>query len=229
MGAGFAASALALISCSSSTASAPTTVAPSVAPSSTPVVTPTSAVAPPATSVATSVAPSTTSAIDGAKHLADALDKLGTSYHFTTTASVAETVTITAEGDRVGDGTRLTLTGSSGVVDYVITAKGSWAKPENGTWAALDAPPAGTDPIGALANPVSVKVASVSGGVVLLTVAVPPTALGLTGTEPALLDVEVTDGILHRVTYRTPAGSATAEVVAVIGPVKDASPVVAPV
>lgn len=164
-----------------------------------------------------------------AEALNKALEQLGTSYHFATTAEVNGVRVLSAEGDRVGAGARITLTSDAGLVSYVITEAGSWAKPENGDWAELDIPPASADPIGALARPSAVaKVPNPVEGVEYAAV-VSLTDLGVAGTGTATLVVTLVDGRITKVTYTTTQAGQVAQVSSVLGAVKDPGAVVAPV
>lgn len=164
-----------------------------------------------------------------AEALDKALEQLGTSYHFTTTAEVNGVRVLSAEGDRVGTGARITLTSDAGLVSYVITEAGSWAKPENGDWAELDIPPASTDPISALARPSTVaKVPNPVEGVEYAAV-VSLADLGVAGTGTATLVVTLVDGRITKVTYTTTQAGQVAQVSSVLGAVKDPGTVVAPV
>ena len=174
------------------------------------------AVAPPATGVAAST-------------LRTAVSKLGTSFHFETTVKVGTTTAIDAQGDRVGTGSRLVLTSSTGVVSYVITDAGSWAKPENGTWSKLDIAPAQTDPLAALSNASAVEQVAASGTEVQLALTVADSDLGIGDSGNATLTVMLDGGRLSTISYATKVTGPSAVVVTQFGKVVDGSPVVAPV
>jgi len=161
--------------------------------------------------------------------LGDALASLGTNYHFVTSVRVNDTVIMTAEGDRVGAGVRLELTSEAGVVSYVVTADGSWAKPENGTWAELDVPAAATDPMAALIDATKITLGPSAEGVQQLDVEVANEALGVPGGGNATVTVQVQDSKISQVSYTSSVGGQEAQVTTVFGTVRDASEVVAPV
>lgn len=164
-----------------------------------------------------------------AEALGKALEQLGTSYHFRTTAEVNGVRVLSAEGDRVGAGARITLTSDAGLVTYVITEAGSWAKPENGDWAKLDIPPASADPIRALARPSAVaKVPNPVEGVEYAAV-VSRSDLGVAGSGTATLVVTLVDGRIAKVTYTTTEAGQVARVSSMLGAVKDPGVVVAPI
>lgn len=166
---------------------------------------------------------------DDAANLKAAVAALGSDYHFATTAQINGTTVLTAEGDHVGDGARLTLTSGAGSVLYVVTAAGSWAKPENGDWAVLDVAPATADPIAALARPSAVaKVPNPVEGEEYAAV-VSLADLGVAGTGTTTLVVTLVDGRITKVTYTTSESGQVAQVSTVLGAAKNADPVVAPV
>jgi len=160
--------------------------------------------------------------------LTDALIDLGTTYHFVTTVRVDDNVVLTAEGDRVGGGVRLELTNASGSVSYIVTADGSWAKPENGTWAQLDVPAAANDPLAALVHATAATLGPKSGNIQVIDIEVPATELGIPGDGSAKVSAQVVDGHLDQVTYSTTENGQSAEVTTVFGTAKNTDPVVAP-
>jgi hypothetical protein len=102
--------------------------------------------------------------------------------------------------------------------------------PEGGEWELDDSPPPAVDPIAALSAPTSVVVAGDDGTTVQLAVTVPATALGIPGNGDAALQVSLVSGALTSIAYNTTMDDGrTASVTAVIGPVVDSSPVVAPI
>lgn len=181
--------------------------------------------------VATTVPPSTiVSTVNPTDLLAKALGALGANYHFTSTFVVNGQQTLVADGDRVGTGSRLTITQTGAKVSYVILPTASYAQPENGDWQQLDTPPASTDPITALASPSAAGVLKEEGTKVRLRVTVLAATLGVAATGNADLEVVITDGVLTEVDYGTAVASGgVASVATVIGPVVDATAVVAPI
>ncbi len=165
---------------------------------------------------------------DAAVQLSDALGTLGVTYHFVTTVRVGDEQVLTAEGDRVGEGARLELTAEGGTVSYLVTGDSAWAKPENGDWAELDAPPATSDPIEALGAPRAVSFGPETEGVQVLAVEVDNGALGLSGGGTSTLTVTIVDGRLDQVTYNTVVGERTASATTIFSEVRDPSEVVAP-
>lgn len=161
--------------------------------------------------------------------LGDALAALGSNYHFVTTVRVDGKAVMTAEGDRVGAGARLELTTETGVVSYVVTAAGSWAKPENGNWAELDVPAAATDPMAALVDATSITLGPSADGVQQLEVEVSNEALGIPGGGTATVTVQVQNSLISQISYTSSVSGKAAEVTTVFGAVRDASEVVAPV
>ncbi len=184
------------------------------------------ATAPPTAPAPTSAAPV---AVDGPALLSQALDSLSATYHFDTNVTVDGAEVLVAAGDRVGDGTRLSVWASGGSVAYVITPVASWVFPEGGEWEALDTAPGTTDPIGALRTPTAVTALSSDGTNTTLSVTVPATSLGIPGSGDASLTVVVNAGTLTEITYATTVDGRAAAVRSVLGPVVDATAVVAPI
>jgi hypothetical protein len=167
--------------------------------------------------------------IDGTAALATALKGLGANYHFTSTFVVNGAQTLVADGDRIGDGSRLTITQSGATVHYVVLPTASYAQPEGGDWAQLDAAPASTDPIKALATPSAVGVLADDGTKVRLRVTVDGASLGV-AAGPASLEVVLVAGSLTEVDYGTPVkGGGIASVATIFKPPVDATPVAAPI
>ena len=194
---------------------------------------PTVAVDPGTAAASTTVAASaaaTPAAVDGAALLKQAVAATGGGYHFNQTATVDGAVALTIDGDRLPDGARLSVTSSVGLVSYVFTTAGVYLMPENGEWELDDSDPPSVDPINSLAAPTSVTVASNDGTTVQLVVAVPNSAVGIPGDGDASLQVAVVSGALSTISYSTTTTDGKAASTAVtIGPVVDASPVVAPI
>ena len=193
----------------------------------------TSVAAVPATETTVVAAPapeSTVVVVDGAAALAQAVSGLAAGYHFTTTVNVNGAETLVADGDRIADSTRLSLFSKGGSVAYVITPAGSWAFPEGGEWSALDSAPATADPIIALQAPLAVAVVSSDGTTTSMTVTVPAAALGIAADGNADVQVTVSAGVLQYVSYSAAlSDGTTADVSAVIGPLVDTTPIVAPI
>jgi len=178
----------------------------------------------------TAAAPATPAPVDGAALLQQAVAATGAGYHFNQTATVDGAVALTIDGDRLPSGARLAVTNEAGLVYYVITPDGTWLMPENGEWEADDSPAPAVDPIAALGAPTSVTVAGNDGTTVQLVVTVPFASLGITGDGDASLQVSVVGGALTSIAYSTTtADGKTATATTAIGPVVDATPVVAPI
>lgn len=185
----------------------------------------------PASPTTVALAPGATAApVDGPGLLQQGLAAIGGGFHFNQTGTVDGVPVLTVDGDRLVDGTRLTLAGDAGIVSYIITSDGSYALAEDGEWEALDATPEAVDPILALFAPTSVTVVGNDGTTVQLAVTVPATSLGIAGEGDASVQVTFVSGALTTIAYTTttPEGK-TAAATTVIGPVVDASPVVAPI
>lgn len=166
---------------------------------------------------------------EAANLLSTALGTLGDTYHFVTTVRVGDVQVLTAEGDRVGAGARLDLTSDAGVVSYVITDDGAWARPADGEWAELDVAPATADPIAALGAPKSVSLGASSDGVQVLDAVVTNEALGLTGGGTSTVSVTLVDGRLDQITYTTSENGQAASVTTILSAVRNGDAVVAPV
>jgi hypothetical protein len=182
-------------------------------------------VAPAAASTTVAPAP-----VDGPALLQQAVAATAGGYHFNQTATIAGALAVTIDGDRLPSGARLAVSNANGLVFYVITPDGSWLMPENGDWVVDDSPAPAVDPINALAAPTSVAVAGNDGTTVQLTVNVPFSALGLAAEGDAPLQVTIVSGVLTSISYSTTtADGQPASTTTTIGPVVDASPVVAPI
>jgi hypothetical protein len=187
------------------------------------------------TSTAAATAPSTVppttivTAIDPTALLQQAMAGLASGYHFQSLVLVNGAQTLLADGDRIGADSRLNLASNGVVVSYIVTASGSYALPEGGEWELLDVPPASADPIAALASPTAVGVVSDDGTSVRLRVTVPALSLGVGATGTADVEVVITNGALAQVDYSAPIDGGVAVVATAIGPVVDATPIVAPI
>jgi hypothetical protein len=166
---------------------------------------------------------------EAANLLSTALGTLGDTYHFVTTVRVGDVQVLTAEGDRVGAGARLELTSDAGVVSYVITDDGAWARPADGEWAELDVAPATADPIAALGAPKSVSLGASSDDVQVLDAVVANEALGLTGGGTSTVSVTLVGGRLDQITYTTSENGQAASVTTILSAVRNGDAVVAPV
>ncbi len=161
--------------------------------------------------------------------LQQALFGLSAGYHFTSLVVVNGAQTLLADGDRIGADTRLNLASNGVIVSYIVTASGSYALPEGGEWELLDVAPATADPIAALGAPTAVGVLSDDGTTVRLRVTVPALALGVGADGSADVDVVLTSGVVTEVDYSAPVDGGVATVATTIGPVVDATPIVAPI
>ena len=181
----------------------------------------------PATAPPTSTAP----AVDPVASIGAGLDGLAAGYHFTTTVTLDGADVLVADGDHVGDGTRLTVTRTDGPsVDYVITPAGSWVRPTGGEWdvVAADTPPT-TDPIAALRAPTAATVTAVDGTITTIVATVPALALGVAAEGDAQVQITIDGATLRDITYTAPVDGRSAMVRSVIGPVADATAVIAPI
>lgn len=183
---------------------------------------------------AAAVAPTTIAAaadIDPVALISAGLDALAVGYHFTTTVTLDGADVLVADGDHVGDGTRITVTRSGGAaVDYVVTPAGSWVRPIGGEWdvVASDTPPT-TDPIVALRTPTAAVVTSIEGTVTTIMATVPALALGVAADGEANVLITLDGATLRDISYSAPLDGRAAVVRSVIGPVADATAVVAPI
>lgn len=218
-GAALAAFTLGIIACSSDAATSPTSRS---------IATTTAATAPAdtATTLATTAPPVT---VEPSVALQQGLAALAAGYHFSTVVNVNGAPSLTAEGDRLGGASRLTLTGNGGTVAYIITPAGSYAQPEGGDWSKLDVPPATSDAIVALQTPAGVTALPTTDGSTLVRVSVNAVALGLAIEGNVDVDVTLVNGVITQLVYNTPVAGGTAQVVTTVGPVVDATPIVAPI
>lgn len=220
-----AASVLALTACSDSTSSStePTPTSPPAA--TTTVVQLTIPPTTPTTVAAT--APPVT--VDPRSALQQGLAALAAGYHFASVVTVNGAQSLTAEGDRVGDASRMVLSGDGGTVEYVIVPEGSYAHPEGGEWSLLDVDPATADPIVALTAPAAVALLPTADGSVAVRATVSAVSLGVAAEGNVDVDVVIINGAITQVSYASAIEGGTAQVVTTIGPVVDATPIVAPI
>ena len=150
-------------------------------------------------------------------------------YHFATVVTAGGGLAIQAEGDRVGSGVRFVVLRDEVRVDYIVTPDGTWVKPADGEWSAVDAQPATADPVVALDSATAVTLESTDGATTTLVAVVPRSALGYEGAGTFDVTVTLTDGVIDTVQYdSTVQGLAASVLTTVTGP-QDGSPVVAPI
>ena len=169
--------------------------------------------------------------IDPVALISAGLDALAAGYHFTTTVTLDGADVLVADGDHVGDGTRISVTRSDGAaVDYVVTPAGSWVRPTGGEWdvVASDTPPT-TDPLVALRTPTTASVTSIEGTVTTIVATVPALALGVAADGEAQVLITLDGTALRDISYSTQLDGRAAVVRSLVGPVADATAVVAPV
>jgi hypothetical protein len=172
----------------------------------------------------------TTAPIDPASTLQQGLAGQAAGYHFHSVVTVNGVETLVADGDRIGESSRLTLTREGSTVAYIITPTGSYAQPEFGDWELLDVAPATSDPIAALSAPVAVTLVQADGaGNVLLQVTLTAVSIGIAAEGNVDVDVSLVNGVITRIMYATTAGGSPATTVSDIGPLADATPIVAPI
>lgn len=170
------------------------------------------------------------STIDAPAELTKVLAGLAGGYHFTSTFVVNGVQTVVAAGDRIGDASRLKITQGAAIVNWIVLPTASYAQPDGGDWQQLDTPPATTDPISALNAPSAVGVLVDDGTKIRLRVTVSAATLGVGKDGNADLEVVIKGGLLIEIDYGTPvSGGGVASVATVIGPVADATPIVAPI
>jgi hypothetical protein len=156
-------------------------------------------------------------------------DLSGAGYHFATVVTAGGGLAIQAEGDRVGSGMRFVVLRDEVRVDYIVTPDGTWVKPADGEWSAVDTQPATADPVVALGSATAVTLESTDGATTTLVATVPRTALGYEGAGTFDVTVTLTDGVIETVQYdSTVQGLAASVLTTVTGP-QDGSPVVAPI
>ncbi len=177
-----------------------------------------------------SVVDTTTAAdVDAPALLQQGLAGLQAGYHFTTVFTVNGAEVLKADGDRIGDASRFSVTTNGALVNYIITPTGNYAQPDGGDWDQLTTQPSVVDPITSLNAPSAVTVISNDGTVVRLRVTVSAVTLGVGASGTADVDVVLTDGAISELGYTTNVDGNVGSVANVIGPVVDATPIVAPV
>lgn len=175
-------------------------------------------------------APSTVaSSVDPGPVLQNALAQLAAGYHFTSNFVVNGTQVLNADGDRVGDSSRFTVSTNGGLVNYITTPAGSWAQPDGGEWDQIDDAAPVSDPVAALLAPASIAVLSDDGASIRLRVTVSAVTLGVAQEGNADVDVVITNGAITEIGYSTTVDGSVGSVATTVGPVVDATPIVAPV
>jgi hypothetical protein len=150
-------------------------------------------------------------------------------YDFVTTVTAGGGLAIQAEGDRLGDSARFVVTRDDAVVEYVVTADGTWARPDGGEWGPIDAPTATVDPLPALVGATSIASGPSSEGGPTIVATLPDSALGYADDRDLELTVTVVDGAITEIRYDTTVQGLAASVVTRLSPPTDDSPVVAPI
>ena len=180
--------------------------------------------------VATATVSATTPVtIDANGALQTGLAALTGGYHFSSTVTVNGTPTLTAEGDRIESSSSLILSGEGGTVSYIVTPEASFAQPEGGDWSQLDVAPATSDPIAALLAPVSVATIPTTDGTVMVRATVTALSLGIAAEGNVEVQVLLVNGAIAQITYTAPVEGGAAQVVSIISPVLDPTPIVAPI
>jgi hypothetical protein len=193
--------------------------------------------------VETASDPTTGSAVDGAALLQTAVDELADSpYHFLTVVTAGGGVALQAEGDQIGDGSRFVVLRDDASVEYVVTADGTWVKPDGEEWRRSDIEATTANPVPALAAATTVTVestddspagsttaGSTAGSTVVLVASVPDAALGYEGDRAIEVTVTLLDGAIDQVQYFTTVQGLEASLLTRVGPVTDDAPVVAPI
>jgi hypothetical protein len=184
------------------------------------------------------------SAVDGAALLQTAVDELADSpYHFLTVVTAGGGVALQAEGDQIGDGSRFVVLRDDASVEYVVTADGTWVKPDGEEWRRSDIEVTTANPVPALAAATTVTVESTddspagsttagstaAGSTVVLVASVPDAALGYEGDGAIEVTVTLLDGAIDQVQYFTTVQGLEASLLTRVGPVTDDAPVVAPI
>lgn len=165
---------------------------------------------------------------DAAEVVAAAIAALGPDYHFATAVKVGDAVVLSVQGDRVGAGARMSLSSDAGVVNYLIVGDESWAKPENGVWAKLEAAPSNADPMVALTRASAAVVTTADDKTTTVELTVANSDLGIGSEGTATVTVQITSGRLVFAVYATTLDSQPALVSTEFGAVVDATPVTAP-
>lgn len=217
IGAVIALALLALSACDPSSGGTPTTtatIAPSVAPTT---AGPTTAVAPIASSIA-----------DAAAYFTDSLARLATGYEFSGSVTVGGAVATTVEGRTIAGVTEMTIVSGTATLELITGPEGQWAREPGEEWAILEGPPPATDPLAALAAPLSVGVLENAATGVVLEGVYPADALGLPAGDPVPVRFTIVDGFLAAIDYATAAQGADVAVSTSLRPLADPTPITVP-
>jgi hypothetical protein len=160
--------------------------------------------------------------------LAAAFGRLSAGYTFDSTVTVAGVVATSAQGRWTDGASEFVLTSGGASVTYRSVPPDAWVQQADGSWVKLDGPAPGGDPLGILADPLTVARVASDGNGTQLQATYP--AADLLGTGDGVVTVALTiegDGSLAvSYTSATTTGSATSSTT--IHPSPSQKPITAP-
>lgn len=153
---------------------------------------------------------------------------MGTRYEFESTVSVDEEP-LTRVSGRIYDDTSQFLVEAGGAeVEYIMSPQGQWVREPEGEWIELKASPPVEDPLGALAQPISVELIQAGDDETVIRAIYPGPALGFTETDRVDVQLVVTDGRIASLEYTADIGGREATVVTAFTTAADVAPVSVP-
>lgn len=191
----------------------PSVVSPAEAPTTSPGVTQS-----PLPTVATS-GTAGGSSVDGNPRLAAALKPMAAGYRFDTTVTIAGQSATHSAGRWLGGRSEFVVEAGGTALTYRSIPPRSWVYQDGTGWVELVDKATSGDPLEPLRHPTSVTVASEGADGLVLQATYPPSALGVAGTTPVIIQVSISpDGrATASYTVATTSGPATTVTVLVAG------------
>ncbi|MBI3745127.1 MAG: hypothetical protein HY264_01105 [Chloroflexi bacterium] len=177
---------------------------------------------------AQSPATTPTSTVPARDRLAAALQALASGYTFDTLLSVGGKQAARVTGRRLGTASELTIDSGGVVVTYRIIPPQAWLRSASGEWAVASDPGSSADPLAPLLAPLDVTAESGSQGGDQLDATYPAAALGLGGTDPVKVRLDVAADGTVTVRYETQVGTQMGVSQTVLRAAPTQDPIVAP-
>lgn len=180
------------------------------------------------TTLTTAAATTTTAApIDPAALLGSALEAYAAGYEFTATTTVNDQVATVQSGRWLGGASQLTVESGDGVVEYVLTADGQWARLPGAEWQQLEGDPVTDNPLTPWATPESLAVTNGDAATTVVAARYPATTVGLTG-DPIDVTLTFTGETLSEIAYTTEVDGNRQTTQTIFAPLTDATPITTP-
>jgi len=148
-------------------------------------------------------------------------------YEFDAKAVVNGELATSIRGRLLGGASLLVIESGDGVVEYLTTPDGRWARIPGGVWEELEGSAPVGNPLAVLAAPTTLDLVSVDGGRVVLSAVYPADVLQVSGGDVAVT-LAFDDGSLVEASYNVVADGNTASTSTVFRPLADMTPITAP-